>query len=64
MKKGWVSCEERLPDVSGTYRVKYNCGSNGGVGKVPFDPDTGWTISDVIKDFYKVLAWKEEKNND
>ena len=60
----WIKCEERLPTVSGNYRVRHNCGYNGGVGRLYFDMQCGWKINDVVKDFYRVLDWEEKVNDD
>lgn len=47
------------PKISGKYEVKNNTGVNGGIGYVTFIVGEGWQVSEDIRSFYKILAWRE-----
>lgn len=52
-------CSDRLPTVSGEYRIKNNSECNNGNGLVQFDVNKGWCIPEAIRPFYRVVGWFE-----
>lgn len=55
------SCNEKLPERSGTYQILNNSGCNGGRGEMEFIKGRGWQVPEMIRSFYIVLGWYESE---
>jgi hypothetical protein len=57
----WINTNERLPKISGNYKIKNNTPScNNGEGECEFNGNN-WIVPDMIKNFFKITHWWEEK---
>jgi len=60
MSENYIKCAVRQPTESGEYNIINNSSCNGGRGVVSFIAGKGWQVPDMIKSFYKILAWQEK----